>query len=197
MTFPDSAIARSAQELLRDTSPEHLVNHCLRSFVWAEHLAVIDDIAYDREVLFVAASLHDLGLLPSFDHGLAFELDGAAASRALVAGRGWPAPRADAVAATVELHVAEQVFPEQGGEVHLLWHATGLDVSGSRVGDLPPSVVRSTLALRPRRDFRTGFGDLFRDQAVRKPDTRAGQLVRTGILERIETCPLDAEGVVA
>ena len=45
MTFPDSAIARSAQELLRDTSPEHLVNHCLRSFVWAEHLAVIDDVA--------------------------------------------------------------------------------------------------------------------------------------------------------
>ena len=191
--FPDSSIARDAEQLLRDTSPEHLVNHCLRSFVWADQLAQLEGVPFDAEVLFVAAALHDLGLVADFDTGLPFEVDGARAAADHLIGWGWPRPRAGAVADAVELHMAPELPDPPEPEAYLLWHATTVDVSGSRFEEMPEAVVRRTLARFPRLGFAAGFGELFADQARRKPGTRVAEAVDGGILGRIALHPLELE----
>lgn len=167
------------------------MHHCLRSYHWAVALAEVDRIAFDDELLFVSATLHDLGLLEDFDDGAPFEEAGGRVAAALAREHGWPVARSDRVSEAIELHVAAEVTLDHGAEAFLLWHATGIDVAGGRVGELPTSFVRDTLRAYPREDFQVGFAELFERQARLKPDSRAGQLTAAGLVHRMAICPLD------
>ena len=59
---PDSGLCTSASELLTSVSEPWLVNHCLRTFLWAAILGKKGQHRFDEELLFVASALHDLGL---------------------------------------------------------------------------------------------------------------------------------------
>src|SRR5438094_5290543 len=127
---PDSRLARRAEELVTDVSPAFLTNHSFRSHFFAVALAERDRVRFDAELLYVAALLHDLGLVARFDTGRCFEEDGADAAAALAAGVGWPPERSEALAEAIRLHLAVAVELEDGPEAFLLWHSTGLDVVG-------------------------------------------------------------------
>ena len=63
-TPPDSAVAAEAEQLLADTSSPEFVNHSYRSYYFS---AIVCDLAglshlVDREVLYTAVLLHDVGL---------------------------------------------------------------------------------------------------------------------------------------
>jgi hypothetical protein len=191
LILPDTEIARHAERALRRTSPAHLVNHCLRSYVWAVAVAEAEGVVFDADLLFVAAALHDLGLLEEFDSGNPFELDGARAAGEFASREGWAGDRVSVVHDAVALHVAEQVLLDDGAEAYLLWHGTGIDVSGTRVRELDPSFVTEVLEHLPRHDFRSGFAVMFNHQATTKPLSRASELVSHGLLDRLATCPLD------
>jgi hypothetical protein len=191
LPVPDSSIARKSEALLRLTSAPSLVNHCLRSYHWAEALADLDGVSHDPELLFVAAALHDLGLVEPFDTGAAFEVDSGTAARHFTGSHGWPDPRTRSVEEAIVLHMAPEITRDHGAEAYLLWHATSLDVAGSRWDELPSPTVAAVLAEHPRLDFAGHFGDLFAAQAVCKPGTRAGELVVAGLLTRLAECALD------
>ena len=190
-TIPDSTVARQAEAYLRLTSPAHLVNHCLRSYVWAAAVAILDGVDFDREVLFVSAALHDLGLLEPFDLGNPFEVDGGQAAAEFAMRNRWAETKAAVMREAIELHVARDLVVGDGPEAYLLWHGTGVDVSGSRVDELEPAFVAEVLQEYPRLDFQTGFGGLFERQALSKPGSRASELVGDGLLQRLANCPLD------
>ena len=80
LTEPASPIARAAADLARDASPPFLFNHGARTFAWACLIADRDRIAFDRELLYVGAILHDIGLTGAFDGPRCFENEGAAAA---------------------------------------------------------------------------------------------------------------------
>jgi hypothetical protein len=191
LTFPDSELAAQAETYLRDTSPKHLVNHCLRSYLWAVAVGEIERVTFDADLLFVAAALHDLGLLDPFDKGHPFEVDGGAAAADFTLARGRTRRDAQVVREAVEWHVARDLVADDGPEAYLLWHGTGVDVSGDRVGDLDGDLVAEVLARFPRHDFQIGFAELFRRQAETKPTSRAAELVSGGLLGRLASCPLD------
>jgi len=186
---PDSRLAAEADELLRTSSPTFLTNHCVRSYAWSVALAEHDHVRFDAELLYVAALLHDLGLVHRFDTGSCFEEDSARAATALVAGAGWPSERREALAEAIRLHVAIAVALEDGPEAYLLWHATGLDVTGHRHGDVPHSFITEVVAEYPRLDFKRAFTALLADQAARKPGCWAAGAVTGGIRERIDAAP--------
>src|ERR671927_347 len=48
------------------TDPVYGYSHCLRVYSLAEDLAASEDITYDREILRVAALLHDVGLYKAY-----------------------------------------------------------------------------------------------------------------------------------
>ncbi len=166
--MPDTAAARRAEDICRAVSSASLANHCFRSYAWGALLGIRDGVAWDAELLYVAAMLHDIGLMPAYDRGGCFERDGADAARELLAELGWPAERADAAADAIYLHMHE-VGPDDSPEALLLDLGTGVDVRGVRLADVPAAPRAFVLDRFPRLGFKEHFIELFEDQARRKP----------------------------
>ena len=71
---PQTAVAGAALEVVTAYSSPAVLHHCRRSYVWAAAYAVEHGIAFDAELLWVSAMLHDIGLTPAFDnHAVPFE----------------------------------------------------------------------------------------------------------------------------
>jgi len=189
---PDTALARDARDLIAEVAEPYLVNHSVRSYAWAVALAEHDGVAFDVEILYVAAVLHDIGLVPAYDVGGCFERDGAVAAREFVLGHGGPLDRAARIHDVIVRHMIAAQPPDATPEDILLDQSTGTDVTGFRLGDVPSGTVASVLAAYPRLGFKARFGAAFEDQAARKPDCRVGEMVRTGKLAAIAGAPFDS-----
>ena len=192
MPVPDSALARQARELIDDVAKPFLVNHSIRSYAWAVELARHDELQFDPEILYVSAMLHDIGMVPAYDLGDGYEIDGAIAAERLVLEAGESEERARAVYDVIALHNDETMAPDAASEVVLLWDSTGVDVTGDRFSDVRPTIIPGLLAAYPRLDFKREFGARFADQASRKPTSKAAEMVSTGMLEAIAQAPFDS-----
>jgi hypothetical protein len=192
MPVPDSAVARRARAFIGDVAGPWLVNHSVRSYAWAVELAWRDRLPFDAEILYVAALLHDVGLLPEYDRGGCYEVDGAIAAERLARDAGAPDERARAVYQAIALHNDEKMPADPPAEVLLLWDATGVDVTGERFEDVRPATVPAVLAAYPRADFKREFSARFREQVARKPTCPAVALAAAGILEAIAQAPFDS-----
>jgi hypothetical protein len=192
MPVPDSALAKQARELIADAAAAFLVNHSVRSYAWAVELARHDALQFDPEILYVAALLHDIGLVPAYDLGGCFEVDGAIAADRFARDTGASDDRARAIYDVIALHNNEDMPPGVAAEVVLLWDSTGTDVTGDRFTDVRPAIVPGLLAAYPRLDFKREFAALFVDQATRKPSCPAAAMVNAGMLEAIALAPFDS-----
>lgn len=192
IAVPDSAAATAAREVSAEYHSPALLNHCERSYAFAVGFAEVAGLAYDAELLYVAAMLHDLGLTGAFDnHRLAFETAGGHAAWVLTAGAGWPVERRRRALEVIERHMWTAVDADQDPEGHLLEIATGLDISGARADVLPPPFVDEVLARFPRLDLAADFTACLADQSARKPETAAARLVAGGLADRLAHHPLD------
>jgi hypothetical protein len=192
MPVPDSALAKQARELIADVAAPFLVNHSVRSYAWAVELARHDALQFDPEILYVAALLHDIGLVPAYDLGGCFEVDGAIAADRFARDTGAPDDRARAIYDVIALHNNQDMPPGVAAEVVLLWDSTGIDVTGDRFTDVRPAIVPGLLAAYPRLDFKREFAALFDDQATRKSNCPAAAMVNAGMLEAIALAPFDS-----
>lgn len=178
---PPSPVAARALDVVRALSSPELANHCLRSWAWASLLAPTIGLAPDRELLFVAAMLHDLGVTPSFDaHSVPFEDAGGAVGSVFALGAGWDAARARRVGEVIERHMWTAVDPALDVEGHLLEVATSLDVSGAGFDRWEADDLRAVTAAVPRLGFSADFDECIRTQASRKPSSSAARLDRSG-----------------
>jgi hypothetical protein len=189
---PDSRLAREAEELIRAVAPPFLTNHSFRSHFFAVALAKRDKVAFDTELLYVAALLHDIGLVEEFDRGNCFEEDSAESAAHLAAQGEWDAERAERLAEAIRLHVATEIDLANGAEAYLLWHSTGLDVGGHRHAELSPVMVEAVLGAYPRLDFKEGFTALVADQAGRKPACWAARAMDSGLAQRVAAAPFES-----
>jgi hypothetical protein len=170
--------------------------HAIRSWLWAEAFAVVEDLRdVDHELLYVAAILHDIGTVPEYDnHTISYEHAGGHVGVAVTAGAGWPAERRQRVLDVIVRHNWTTVDPVLDVEGHLLEIATGLDISGARPDDLPQDFLREVLTAHPRGDLAREFITCVVDQAARKPTTAARRLVDSGVADKLQHNPL--EGLV-
>src|SRR3546814_5131317 len=80
--IPDSAVARAATQLVRDTEDDLLYNHSRRVFFWGALTGERRGLSFDPELLYFGAMFHDMGLTkPYSSTGLRFEVDGANVAR--------------------------------------------------------------------------------------------------------------------
>jgi len=191
---PTTPAARAADDVVSRFSSPALVNHCVRSYLFAASRAALDGVTVDHELLYVASALHDLGLEDVFDsHLLPFEEAGAAVAWVFAFGSGWPPERCDHVAAVIVAHMrgADRAVDPEG---HLLDLATGLDISGRGQEHWPVELQREIVARYPRLDLAARFTACFVDQATRKPRSHAAMAVENGIAARLAGNPLDRLG---
>ena len=191
--FPaESPVTRAAREVVTEFSSPALVNHCQRAYLWSAALGELGGIAYDRELLYVAAMVHDLGLVPAFDNHLAaFEDAGGDVGWVFAAGAGWPPERRDRVKEIVVRHMWDEVDPAFDAEGHLLCEGTGLDISGRNAETWPADLRAEVLERFPRAGLPVEFTAAFEEQARRKPGCAAAAAVASGIADRIAANPLD------
>ncbi len=93
---PRTRLADAARELLQDSSPRFLVDHCHRSLELALLIAAASGADVDVEALQPGVLLHDLGLTPRFHSpALRFEVASAGAPATWSAPTAWtpPGPR--------------------------------------------------------------------------------------------------------
>jgi len=178
---PPSPVAALALEAARQWCSPDLVNHCLRSWVWAAALAQRNAIAYDAELLYVATMLHDIGVTEHFDaNATPFEVAGGAVGWVFAAGAGWAPERRRRVAEIIERHMWVSVDPAMDAEGHLLEAATSIDVAGAGIDQLDAAFLRNVTAALPRGDFSATFAAAIHDQAVRKPGSTSVRLDAAG-----------------
>jgi hypothetical protein len=194
LAIPDSPACRAALEVATTYATPALLNHSIRAFVWAAGYAAERDIRYDAELLYVAAMLHDLALVPAFDNAtLPFEDAGGHLAWVFGAAAGWDRPRRQRVADVIIRHMwdAADVGVAFDPEGHLLELSTAMDISGRQTAELPADLRADVLARYPRLGLPDEFAGYFDAQARRKPGCLAARFVASGFADRVRNNPLD------
>ena len=106
--MPDSQLAKEVTELIRDTGFEPLLQPFHASLTeWGGLTGLRKKMTFDRELLYVGAMFHDIGLTEGYRQSqLRFEVDGANAARDFLKSHG----------------IAEQ-------SVEIVWDAIALDTT--------------------------------------------------------------------
>ena len=191
---PEDQVSLAALEVAKAYCSPSLLNHSVRSYLWAAAYGRLHRISFDVELLYVSALLHDLGLVIPFDsHTLPFEEAGGHVARVFGAGAGWPSARCERAAEIIVRHMRADVDPQTDAEGHLLQIATSLDISGRGLEKWPTELRLEVLDRLPRLVLGEEFLRRFEDQASRKPDSSAAAAMRSGIAGRIIANPLDGE----
>jgi hypothetical protein len=190
--FPVTPAAEAALSVATRFCSPALLNHCIRSYLWGAMYGTAHGIAFDDELYYVAAVLHDIGLTQAFDsHRLPFEEAGGQLAWVFGVAAGWPAERAARVSEIIVLHMRDDVAPADDPESHLLQVATTWEAAGRRPEEFPPDARAEMLARYPRLGFGAEFLACFEDQARRKPGSAAAASVDNDVAARIAANPLE------
>ena len=173
---PDSAACREAEQLCAE-APEVIVNHSYRSYVWSAILAAHDRTQYDREVVYVASLLHDIGFAEpqrtADSRPCCFTVAGVEAALDLGARAGWGEERQEAVAEAISLHLNLLLGLAHGSEAYLVYAGTRLDATGYRYWDLHPEAVAAVLDRYPRLGLKRVWVEMMDKQSCGTPGTRS------------------------
>jgi len=107
LSIPDSELALKATKLVAEISPQFLYHHCMRTFLFANLIGQRQEMKIDRELLYLGAIMHDLGLTERFDGDQRYEVDGADAAREFLLQHGLPKDRAEVVWDAIALVIRE------------------------------------------------------------------------------------------
>jgi hypothetical protein len=156
LSTPRTRLAEAAEQLLQDTSPQFLIDHCHRSVELGSLIVAAGNIDLDEEVLFVGVLLHDLGLTQRFHLSeVRFEVASADAARDLARAYGMSPARAEKVWDVAALHGTGGISDFESPETAVGSDAIGRDVIGYGLDEFDPEVVARIMATR------AGFAEPF------------------------------------
>jgi hypothetical protein len=193
IVVPHTSATTAALEVATSFCSPALLNHSVRSYLWGAAWGTMAGIDFDRELLYVAAILHDVGLVPEFDnYQQSFEVTSGHVAVVFAAGAGWPQSRRIRLAEVVVRHMWREVKVDDDPEGHLLELATGVDITGHRIDDYPTSLRAAVLDRYPRAGLSSEFVACFEEQARRKPESSAADAIGRGLADAVARNPLDA-----
>jgi len=177
IAIPHSRIAIRAVKFARASCPGFLFNHCMRTYLFGALSLQKQSLSYDADQAFVAAALHDLGLLPAFEtQGQSFEIDGADAAEKFARDAGLNAIGANIVWDGVAFHDARFAITRRAGpEAMLVALGAGSDVDGPDLNtDDEKKQMAEVVAAFPRLQFKSRFTELLICHCQRKPLSQRG-----------------------
>lgn len=182
LRVPSSALTRAAEEQAQLRLSPALLNHSHRSYLYGAALAWIERIDVDRELLYAAAMLHDIGLVTPVP-GVDFTLASARVARDVAETVGLSTAATTVLRTAITLHHSPDVTLADGPVAYLMSAGAGVDVLGLRSWKLPPDVLQSVVAGRPRCGFTREFRAAWAAEADAVPQGRAQLLRRYGAFD--------------
>jgi hypothetical protein len=184
LVIPDSSLANEAAAVLREYSTDLLFNHSMRVYLFAAEQGRQQHLRFDPELLYIAASFHDLGLTKKFSSpNDRFEVDGANAARQFLGANHVPENQIRIVWEAIALHTTPGITQYMDPEVALLYSGVGLDVLGRGLEQFPAELREKIVAQYPRRNFKEEFLKAYFAGFAHKPATTYGT-VNAAICER-------------
>ena len=173
---PDSAIARAAKRLVRDTEDDLLYNHSRRVFLWGALTGERRGLKYDPEPLYLGAMFHDMGLTEKYQTSQnRFEVDSANAAREFLQGYGIPETEIETVWDAVALHTTPGIPEHMKAEIALLTSGVEMDVMGIAYEQFTEAQRAAVVAAYPRgNSFKAGIIDAFCDGMKHRPGSTFG-----------------------
>lgn len=188
--IPDSDLAIKATQLVEQCSPPFLLNHSLRTYCFGVAIAKHLRLKPDLEVFYLAAIMHDLGLVPPYDRQQdSFEITGAVAARQFIIAQGEPTSKADLIHEAIALHSSVGIAHKREPEIALLHYGAGVDVIGFHNEDIAPNTLRDIVSSHPRLDFKEAFIRLLEEQVILKPQCHIAGPLALGFDDKIRKAP--------
>jgi len=183
---PDSAPAKEAERLVAELCNPIIAGHSYRTYCFGAVLGSRDRLKVDRELFYIAALLHDLGLTKKYEaEPGSFEWVGAEKARVFCVEQGLPEVKADLVHDAIALHTSFGLATSREPEVALVHYGAGLDVLGRRVEDVPRASLDEILERYPRDGCKAHFSECLHRQAELKPDSHIAGHVSIGLPDRL------------
>lgn len=173
---PDSKMAREVTQLIRDTESELLFSHSTRVYFWGALLGERKGLAFDPELLYVAAMFHDLGLTEIYHQSqLRFEVDSANAARDFLRGHHIAEADIEKVWNAVALHTTPGIPEHMHSEIALVQAGAGMDVAGRGFELFTDAQREAVIAAYPRdTDFAHQMIDAFYHGLQHRPHSTFG-----------------------
>ena len=185
LELPDGPLARLANAVARDSEPEYLYNHSVRSFLFARvaarERALVAGRDFDQELLFISCVLHDLGLTRDADRGARFEVDGADAAVHLLSANGLDPAAADVVWQAIALHTSGGIAERRAPEIALTRAGIAIDI-GVDAGLVDDAYAAAVIASFPRLQIASKLTDAIVDQARGRPNKAPAYSLPAGLV---------------
>jgi hypothetical protein len=178
INVPDSPLITVVIEHARRLSEPYLFNHGMRSWLFAEAIARIKGIDYDREVVAIGTVLHDIGLTASVSGPNRFEVNGADAALSFIKGKGLSDRQAQLIWDTIALNSTPSLALHKEPEVAVATMGIGLDYGGFGIEALPAADVERILSAFPRLKMKQRFAETCCRVVTAKPETSHDNFLR-------------------
>jgi hypothetical protein len=176
IAIPDSKLARDAAQLVREREGELLFQHSTRVYYWAALEGKRRGLAFDPELLYVAAMFHDFGLTaPYKDSQLRYEVDGANAARDFLLSHGVSQADSEKVWLAIALHTTNGISAHLFPVATLVAEGANMDLVGAGYGDFTDEQRNAVEAAYPHPpQFAEGFMQALYDSLKHRPQTTQG-----------------------
>jgi hypothetical protein len=175
MTFsldvPAGPLAEAALTIVRSSESAAVANHSLRSFYFADLLAAREgchhEPGYDRDLLFAATVMHDLGTGALAKGEARFEVEGADLAAAVLREHGVAEDDVDRVWEAIALHTSPGIAERRGLLAYLTREGVGMDFG--RHPEIASAWASAIHAACPRLDMVRSLVDAIVERAARSP----------------------------
>jgi hypothetical protein len=178
IAIPDSKLAREVTELVRDTENSLLFNHSSRVYYFSALTGKRKGLTFDRELLYVSAMFHDMGLTRIHSSATdRFEVDGANAASEFLRQHKIPQQDIETVWTSIALHTTPGIPQYMHPVVALLTNGVEMDVLGIAYSEFSDLDRDAIVAAYPRTEhFKEDIIQNFYDGIKHKPETTFGNV---------------------
>jgi HD domain len=185
VALPTGPLVDASLALVRATESRPIVNHSIRTFLFArllaEHEGCLNDAEYDEELLFAATVMHDLGLGEHARGQARFEVEGADLAAAVLREHDVAEAEIERVWEAIALHSSHGLAERRGLLTYLTYKGVFID-AGRLTGVVADELRKDVLDAYPNPAARRYIADAIiahanRSSAAAPPGSLAAYLL--------------------
>lgn len=172
LALPTGPLVATSLELVRSTESPPIVDHSIRTFLFArllaEHEGALNDAAYDEQLLFAATVMHDLGLGEHARGHARFEVEGADLAAGVLREHGVPDADVERVWEAIALHSSHGLAERRGLLAYLTYRGVFVD-AGQITDGVAAELRKEVLNAYPKPTEGRYLADAIIEHAQKSP----------------------------